>query len=294
MDKRGLVYRGETRILNDDNRASAPGAFVELSDGIVHFELDGSPATQTVVLVPGFSVPYLVWEPTFNALIDAGFQVLRYDLFGRGYSDRPDVRYDYDLFDRQLIELVEALEIDTPIDIVGLSLGGAISVVFASRHQALLGKLCLVDPAGLPWKQSLPARLGQAPIFGELIMGMLGSRVLVSNLADYFYADRGYAELKEEFLHQMQFTGFKKALLSTLRSGATTGAREAYERVGKEDYPVLLIWGKEDQVVPFELSALVMELIPRAEFHPIEQAAHIPHYECPEIVNPILVDFLQR
>lgn len=35
----------------------------------------------------GFSVPYYIWEPTFAALVQAGLRVLRYDLYGRGYSD---------------------------------------------------------------------------------------------------------------------------------------------------------------------------------------------------------------
>jgi pimeloyl-ACP methyl ester carboxylesterase len=294
MGRRGLIYRGETSVLDHDTRSSAPGEFVRLSDGFVHYELRGSPAAQTVILVPGFSVPYQIWDPTFRSLVDASYRVLRYDLFGRGFSDRPDLRYDFDLFDRQLVELLEALEITTPIDLVGLSLGGAISLVFAERHQDLIRRLCLIDPAGLPWSQSLSAKLAKAPVFGELIMGLLGSRVLVSNLADYFFGDQGYAELKEDFLAQMEFVGFKRALLSTLRSGATTGAKEAYAAVGKLDFPVLLIWGEEDQVVPFELSEMAVELIPRAEFHAIENAAHIPHYECSETVNPLLLDFLKR
>jgi pimeloyl-ACP methyl ester carboxylesterase len=55
------------------------------------------------VLIPGFSVPYVIWDPTFEDLVEKGFRVLRYDLFGRGYSDRPDAIYDLELFDRQLM-----------------------------------------------------------------------------------------------------------------------------------------------------------------------------------------------
>ncbi len=294
MSKKGLIYRGETQFLNNATRSSAPGKFIELPDGYVHYELAGAPSMQTVVLVPGFSVPFAIWNPTFNTLVQAGFQVLRYDLFGRGYSDRLDIPYDEDLFDRQLSNLLDALAISKQIDLVGLSLGGAISVIYANRHPKRIRKLCLIDPAGLPWEQSLPARLGKAPIFGEMIMGLFGNKILVANLADYFFNDAGYADLKEEFLRQMQFVGFKKALLSTLRSGVTTGAEEAYKDLGKQEFPILLIWGREDQVVPFELSAKVIELIPDIEFHPIDNASHIPHYECPDTVNPLLIEFLRR
>jgi pimeloyl-ACP methyl ester carboxylesterase len=56
---------------------------------------------------------------------------------------------------------------------------------------------------------------------------------------------------------------------------------------------VLLVWGREDRVVPFAKSDDVRRDVPQAEFHPIDLAAHIPHYERPEIVSPIFVEFLR-
>ncbi|MGB7874199.1 MAG: hypothetical protein WBL25_07430, partial [Anaerolineales bacterium] len=84
-------YLGKTEELNEAARAGAPGSFVQLSDGCSHYELGGPPDGQPVVLVHGFSVPYFIWDPTFSFLTECGFRALRYDLFGRGYSDRPRV-----------------------------------------------------------------------------------------------------------------------------------------------------------------------------------------------------------
>ncbi|MDX1614417.1 MAG: alpha/beta hydrolase [Candidatus Promineifilaceae bacterium] len=102
----------------------------------------------------------------------------------------------------------------------------------------------------------------------------------------------GYEDLKDEFVRQMRFSGFKRALLATVRGGAITGAEAAYERVGRQDIPVILFWGQADQVVPFELSERVLDLIPDAKFYAIAGAGHVPHFERPEVVNPLLVDFL--
>ncbi|MGD8822501.1 MAG: alpha/beta hydrolase [Anaerolineales bacterium] len=293
MKARGVIFRGETRILDGSARASAPGEFVQLTEGRVHYELGGPPSSRTVVLVPGLSVPYAIWDPTFAFLASAGLRVMRYDLYGRGYSDRPDTRYDQDLMDQQLLELLNVLKIDET-DLVGLSLGGAISSVFTARHPERVRRLCLIDPAGMPWKLDLQARLAKAPIVGEWIMGYMGDKRLVSNLAGYFYGQVEYEDLKRAFLEQMKFVGYKRAILSTLRSGVRTGALEAYRRVGQLEHPVMLIWGREDHVIPFELGRVIRDLIPRAEFHPIDRAAHIPHYQYPEIVNPILLDFLSK
>src|SRR5512143_396463 len=116
--------RTETKELNDDTRRLTGGSFVPLSDGVTHYELSNNTREQTVVLVHGFSVPYFIFDPTFHFLSQHGFRVLRYDLFGRGFSDRPDTKYNIDLFVRQLTELLDALRLSPPLNLIGLSMGG--------------------------------------------------------------------------------------------------------------------------------------------------------------------------
>lgn len=292
MTRRNFRFRGESRALDAEARSSAPGRFVELPDGLVHYEMAGPSNAQAVVLVHGFSVPYCIWDPTFEALVEAGFRVLRYDLYGRGYSDRPDTVYDQELFDRQLLNLLSALGVDQPVDVLGLSMGGAIAVVFTDRHPDLVRKLCLIDPVGLPFKRPFAAKLLEAPMLGEWIMSLFGDRILVPGLKDDFYEPKNFPEYVEQYRTQMQYIGFKRALLSTIRSGMLAGATEAYAGVGRQDRPVMLIWGRKGRVVPFELSEKVRELIPHVEFHAIDEAGHVPHYERPEVVNPLLVKFL--
>jgi len=65
-------------------------------------------------------------------------RVLRYDLYGRGFSDRPDTVYNQTCFDKQLCELLTALGNDKPINLIGLSMGGAIAIGFADKHPELV------------------------------------------------------------------------------------------------------------------------------------------------------------
>jgi pimeloyl-ACP methyl ester carboxylesterase len=263
-----------------------------LTDGTVHYEIAGPSTGQVIVLVHGFSVPYYIWDPTFKALVKAGFQALRYDLYGRGYSDRPDTIYDKDLFDRQLEELLSVLEIKELVDVVGLSMGGAISAEFVARHPRIVRRLCLIDPVGLPMKQSFTTRLVKLPMIGEWVMSLLGDKVLLAGQENDFQEAEELAEYLQRYREQMQYVGFKRALLSTIRSGIVTGATEAYERVGRLEHSVMLIWGREDMDAPFELNEKIRKLIPQIEFQPIDEAGHLPHYERPEVVNPLLVEFL--
>jgi pimeloyl-ACP methyl ester carboxylesterase len=294
MAKQEFRFRGESQVLDAEARSAAPGSFVELPDGITHYEMAGPPEGQLVVLVHGFSVPYYIWDPTFAALVQAGFRVLRYDLYGRGYSDRPEAVYNQDLFDRQLLHLLAALHVDRPVDLVGLSMGGAISVTFTDRHPDMVNKLCLISPAGLPMKRPALAGLVEAPLLGEWFMSLFGDKILVDWLRGDFRQPEKFPEYQAKYRVPMKYVGFKRAILSTIRSGFLSDMTETYRRVGQQKRPVLLIWGREDNAIPFSTSEKVRAAIPQVEFQAIDEAGHVSHYERPEIVNRLLIEFLRK
>lgn len=286
-------FRGETDTLDAAARVALPGSFIELPDGVVHHELDGPTNGQIVVLVPGVSAPYTTWDRNFGALIEAGLCVLRFDLFGRGYSDRPEVVYDLDLFDRQIVHLLAALKLDGMVTLAGLSMGGAIVTTFASRYPERVRRLILIDPL-VSRPLSLPLRLMLAPGIGERVFNWFGDRILVGGQAQDFYNPELAPEFQAKYRMAIKYRGFKRAILSTIRTISTWHIAEAYEQVGKANYPVLLFWGRQDKTVPFETHQRVQSLIPRTEFHAIDNAGHTPHYEQPEMVNRWMIEFLTR
>ena len=287
-----LLFDWESMRLDETVRTALPGSFIKLSDGITHYELTGRDNGAVVVLVHGFSAPNLVWDHTCPALVEAGFRVLRYDLYGRGYSDRPSVDYDDNIFDRQLLELLSALDIDSPIDLVGLSMGGAIAVIFAARHPALVKKLVLIGPAGYPVHIPLIGRIARAPIVGDYLTQVLGNRVMVKKARNNLYHNDKLGEFMQGFNAQMVYRGYKRTILSTLRNFDLSDQRTSYETVGRQGRPVLLFWGREDRIIPFENSDMIRNAVPGTVFHAIDSCGHIANYEKPEIVNPIMVDFL--
>ena len=289
-----IPFRGETKELNETTRANLPGQFIRLRDGVTHYELAGPPDGQVAVLIHGFSYPYHTWDGAFLALAEAGLRVLRYDLFGRGYSDRPRARYGPDLFERQWLDLLAALSLAGPADLVGLSMGGALAILFADHHPGQVRRLALIAPAGFPFRLSFKNRLGLIPGLGEALFGLFGDRVLVSGLSKDLHQAAGLPEYVATYLPPMRYRGFKRALLSTARHMPLTGLAESYARVGQQGRPTLLLWGRHDRMIPFETHHKVLAAIPHAEFHPIEGASHIPHYERPEAVNPLLIGFLTR
>ncbi|MBX3003377.1 MAG: alpha/beta fold hydrolase [Anaerolineales bacterium] len=289
---------GEPRRLDRAARTGLSGTLAQLSDGKTYYELAGSPKGQPVVLIHGFSMPSFIWDPTFTALAAAGYRVLRYDLYGRGWSDRPHRRYDKALFVRQLAELLDVLKLPHA-SLVSLSMGGVIAAEFAFRFPKRVRRLSFVDPAG--FDLGLPAAVKAVfwPGVGELLLGVLGrmgqQTLLESMLADFYQPSPAViASFKQRYLEQMQYAGFKRALLSSLRSGMLDEDLALYRRLGELAMPVQLIWGELDDTVPFRHAQTFMQLVPRAEFHPIPHAKHIPHFDRPELVNPLLIEFLQR
>ena len=275
--------------LDDAVRRTTPGQFVRLTDGFTHYELGGPPTGRVVVLAAGFSVPYYIWDPTFTALTDAGMRVLRYDYYGRGFSDRPDVPYDQEFYVRQLAELLDALRVTDPIDLVGLSLGGSIVTSVADRHPDRVASLIYVDPS---FRSPETAPAGSAAVWSFLTAILTEPGWPDEQLSDFLHPER-FPDWPDRYRVQMQYRGFRRARLSELKANAAVDQREEVARVGKHDRPVLVVWGRQDPVVPYEESAALLDAMPRARLVTVDDAGHLPQWEQPAVFNAALMTFLR-
>jgi pimeloyl-ACP methyl ester carboxylesterase len=280
--------------LDGKTRADLPGSFVELPDGTVHYQFGGPEVGQKVVLVHGFTTPYFVWDNNFNALVEAGFRVLRYDLYGRGYSDRPDIVYGRDLYDRQLLNLLDTMDMKDPVDLVGLSMGGPITGTFTDRHPERVRRLCLIAPAGYPTDNPSQPILSETPVSEEELKKAVDDEALIERIPVNFCKSEAPPEFTEEFRKQMRFEGLNRALVSTLQNMPLHNVQDTFARVGKQDRPVILIWGNQDKLLPVANKDKFKKDIPHIEVHAIDEAGHMINYERPEVVNPLLVEFLTR
>lgn len=281
-------------MLNEEVRSNVSGSFIELPDGVVHYELLGARSNHLVVLIHGFSAPYFIWDKTTEPLAQSGFQVLRYDLYGRGYSDRPKVMYDLSLFEKQLLGLLKALQVSEQVDLVGLSMGADIAVHFANQYPHLVRKICLIDPVCFFANKTNVGRLLNLPVVGEAFLPIFVRFILLSSLYDDFYRPEKFPSYKDNFIAQMQYKGFERAILLTYRSLSSINFLDVYSQFAAQNKPVLLLWGMEDLTVPIKMSEKILEVIPQIEFHIIAETRHIPHYERPDLVNPILIQFLKQ
>ena len=256
----------------------------------------GPDSGQRVVLVHGFSVPAYIWDSTSIALAATGFRVARYDTYGRGYSDRPDATYSLDLYDRQLLQLLDSLGWRDPVDVVGLSFGGPVSAGFAGRHPNRTRSLTLIDPAA-PAKDSTAGRtvpgMFRLPVIGPMLWQLLAVPGMAGGQLSDFFEPAKWPDWPDRYRVQMQYRGFGRALLSTRLELGSVSLDSVYSLVGALGTPTLLIWGTEDKTVSIDLAPGVRKAIPQADYHPIERAGHLPHMERAQVVDSLLVKFLR-
>lgn len=287
-----FILHTERKELDAEARSAADGQFIQLKQGMVHYELAGESDRPLVVLVHGFSTPSYIWDPTFEALVQSGYQVLRFDLYGRGFSDRPDVDYDLNLFIGQTEDLLATLQIDQPVHLMGLSMGGPIAAAYAGRHPEMIRSLTLIDPLVTNIFQSsiFPLNL---PGIGEYLMAVVMEPFVLpkSQNGDLLHPER-FPDWEDQYKVQTQFKGFGRAILSTMRCIAREDTLAIYRDLAEKKIPTLILRGEEDQTISANDIEILRAYLPFAQFHPISEAGHIPHYEKPSAVNPILINFL--
>ena len=276
----------EQKEMNEDARKGVSGSFIQLSDGITHYEKAGEAKNGVVVLVHGFSVPYFIWNGFFENLVKQGYLVIRYDEYGRGYSDRLKKEYTSSVYTKQLKDLIKELKIKMPVNIIGVSFGGIVATNFTLAYPQLVKKMVLIDPASERNKNKFTEQQL------EKWMGINSDKRANSQLEDFKYPDK-FPNWVDDYKVQMQFKGTRMALASTEFHYDTVYYLDRYKSLDNLKKPILLIWGTDDHTVPFKYSDSIKAVL-NVRFLPVPDAGHLPYLEKPEIVNKEVVEFLQH
>ena len=286
----GAWKNPEKGPLNAAARTGVSGRFVALSGGVTHYDVTGPDTGRVVVLVHGFSVPLYIWDSTSTALSAAGYRVIRYDLFGRGWSDRPDAAYDGAMYDAQLDELLDSLRISQPIDLVGLSFGGYVTSHYVAGHAARVRTLTMIDPASA--SPTVPGAMTW-PVVGPWIWQSTQVPGMADGQASDFLHPEQFPTWVDQYRPQMRYNGFGRALLRSLLTMNRTDFGALFSAAGKTGVPTLLVWGKQDQTVPIALAEVARRNMPALEFFPVDSAGHLPHIEQSVLVHAKMQAFFR-
>ena len=280
----------DLKPLTDEARVRAPGQFISLSAGQIHYRWRGRQDGPVIVMAHGFSTPQFIFEQNAEALVVAGYHVLQFDHFGRGWSDRPKEKYDIEFYDRQLIELFDGLSLKEPVGLVGLSMGGAITAEFTARHPERVSRLFLFVPAGLDLggTDNVTDAILRVPLLGDWFWRMFARAGILA--ADETVLKPAH-QLQGDVSVQMDYRGYFSALLSTLRHFPMRERDETYLRLQETGVPVMAIFGTADVIVLASSAERLEKLLPTATIHVVEGASHELNHQNYDIVNPWLVDW---
>ena len=285
------------RELTDTIRHSlAPGRSIKLSRGAVQVCERGPDDGPVVVLVHGFSTPHFVFEQNASALEAAGFRVILFDHFGRGWSDRPKAVYDPDFFDRELLDLLDSIGLEAPVHLVGYSMGGIISTTFCARHPERVASLLLIAPAGLSislLNEGILPQLLRMPWIGDWIWRLRArSMILDDPIFDESHLPPD-CRLKGNLAEQMQYRGYFQAILSTWRNLPMSDCDKEFRHVSATGTPVLGLFGGQDATIGADSPDRLRTAVPSTEIKIVNDGNHNMLYQMHETISPLILTFLR-
>lgn len=251
-----------------------------------------------VLLLHGFGGSMWQWEYQQPLLADH-VRVITPDLLGAGLSDKPALDYSPDEMLNFLTSFMDALQIKRAV-LVGHSMGAGLAVGMALEHPDRVTKLILIS--GLPprvldsltnptIKRALESHtppwlvaLGNWLFGGWFTERVLKEAVYDPTLITPAILDRSHRNRRRP--------GFLRPVLSAGRHLPEWERRFA-PRLGAITQETLIVWGEEDRVFPLDVGRRLHGLIPASTFASVAQAGHLPQWEQPDRVNPLLLRFLQ-
>jgi pimeloyl-ACP methyl ester carboxylesterase len=235
-----------------------------------------------VILIHGLGADWRHWAANIGPL-SQNLHVIALDLIGYGQSDKPLERYTVENFVRCLHGFMDELKIPKA-SLVGNSLGGWIALDFAIRHPSMVDKLVLVDAAGMPPQVAL-----KEPPGGLKPLSILN----VHEFFDLMEANKAWATMDlgpNSFERHVQ-NGDSYTIASSVAEMAT-GREFENKKLGKVRAPTLIIWGRDDVLIPLAHGEALHRGIAGSQLIVLDGTGHIPMVGKPTEFNAAVGKFL--
>ena len=220
---------------------------------------------------------------------------------GYGESDKPKMRYTTDYYVDFLGQLMDTLGLENA-SLVGISMGGAISLGFSLRSPQRVEKLVLVDSHGLG--KEVPGRvmsyaMVRLPLLNRLVWAAMGRsrRMIRWSLQSVFHDPQAVTRsMVEEDFQAAKKPGEGQAWSYWLGSEIGLGGFRTnfVEQLHTLAVPTLIVHGAEDRYVPVSWARRAHTLIKDSELSVLPQCGHWLIRERPTDFNRAVLEFLAR
>ncbi|KAJ7192334.1 Alpha/Beta hydrolase protein [Mycena pura] len=214
------------------------GAYVTLPMGRVRYWVVGPESGKKITLIHGLTTPAIVFSRLVPILVAAGYRVLLYDLYGRGYSDAPRAgAYDTALYVMQLALLLQHVRWEKT-HVVGFSMGGAIAAAFVATFPALVERdVVLIASAGAREEPIPLTRFRHLPLMESVTM----RQVLRAHASVRSESEAQTPAQEIVLLQATHLRGYRRAVMSSLHDGPIVNMRWAFESAAWQALRVLFI-----------------------------------------------------
>jgi pimeloyl-ACP methyl ester carboxylesterase len=260
---------------NSFRKTVKSGNFSELSNGFTYYQIDNRFSENTLVFIHGFSVPSYIWDKTYNTAKEKGFKVIKLDLYGRGFSDNPDLDYTDELFANQVIELLQELEINNAT-FLGLSNGGRVISKLADLKPNMVEKLIYVSASSFNNHTEIENKNVSKDEIDDFIKNRYPT-ISSGQLSDFKYPEN-YPSWDDKYKELLKFKGFARGLISTLKNHVNLDSEN--KEISDSNKKVYTIWGDSDSVVVYnDIKDKLNKLLPNRFEYTVPNSGHLPHIE---------------
>lgn len=233
-------------------------------------------------MLHGLTANGACWAAVAHAL-EEDYDVIMPDARGHGKSSAPDDGYRYEDHANDVVGLIEALRLSSPI-LIGHSMGGMTAAVVASRNPKLLRGLILADPTFLSPKVQHEVRASD--------VADQHRRYLTLVLADVVAEARSRHPIRS--LETIELIARARLQTSMAAFDVLTPPNPNYRQVVRAiEVPSLLVIGGPAGVVSPDVAAELQRLNPRFQVEQIPEVGHGLHYDQPERFALVVKSFLR-
>ncbi|HJT27301.1 MAG TPA: alpha/beta hydrolase [Pyrinomonadaceae bacterium] len=261
-------------------RAQTPKEVLIFGQKVQYVEAGAGP---TVILLHGLGGSWQSWHFNIGALAEK-YHVVALDQIGFGKSDKPFVNYRIRTYVDFLDQFCKQLKIERAT-LVGNSMGGWIAAMFTASFPDRVDKLVLEDAAGYAPPKDFDTRV----FYGLNPTTRAGMKILIAKV---FYSK---AFQTDAFIDQSiaaRLAAGDGYTINSITESIIRGEDYLDDIVKKIKRPTLLIWGRQDGLVPLAEGERFNKDIAGSKMIVIEECGHVPNLEKPGEFNAAVLKFL--
>lgn len=238
----------------------------------------GSP----LVLIHGYPLDHSIWDE-IAPLLEEDFDLIIPDLRGFGQSDLTEADDSIVDYASDIADLLSHLKIRKAY-LAGHSMGGYVALAFAREYPERVSGLALVSSQAVA---DSPERKQGRYETAKQVIGH-GAQVVVDAMAPKLSSVPRVQEFARSLISRQRPLGIYTALTAMAERPDSTDLLQTFK------FPVVIVHGDADALIPVERAREMKMAIPQAHFIELVGLGHLPMMENPQEVAEALRFFVKE